>query len=299
MKSQQFAPTAPDPEHEGFGLNRTGIMLNPEMSEDLIEGTKNMVSSTINDQDLSIMVDKASYLQEAIPIGSRPATNLESPADERSGSSAMAILFDKLGERLAFERQGTRLYEAFLAKLEAKGPDDAGPSSNDLRHICDEELGHFKLLQHAITQLGGDPTVQTPSADVAGVLSQGVLQIVTDPRTTIPQTLQAVLNAELADNDGWIMLADLAGKLGHSDLEEQCEKALAQEQEHLESVRSWLTAITLEEVTDANVDDERALDDAEKDAGIDKEDSGRAGRKTRKTSSSRAKSSKRRKKNRR
>jgi ABC-type phosphate/phosphonate transport system substrate-binding protein len=81
--------------------------------------------------------------------------------------------------------------------------------------------------------LGGDATVQTPSADVAGVLSHGVMQVVSDPRTTIPQTLQAMLTAELVDNDGWQMLQDLAAELVKDDLEEQCRRAYEEEQEHL------------------------------------------------------------------
>jgi hypothetical protein len=61
----------------------------------------------------------------------------------------------------------------------------------------------------------------------------------------MPQTLQALLNAELADNDGWQMLIELAGTLGHSKLVKQCEKAFQEEQEHLEKVRAWLTDTTL------------------------------------------------------
>jgi ABC-type phosphate/phosphonate transport system substrate-binding protein len=69
-------------------------------------------------------------------------------------------------------------------------------------------------------KLGGDATVQTPSADVAGVISHGVSQIMSDPRTTVAQSLQAVLTAELADNDGWQMLQDLTEQLGHAELAE-------------------------------------------------------------------------------
>jgi rubrerythrin len=162
----------------------------------------------------------------------------------------LAVLLDKLGERLAFERQGTRLYEAFLQKCESLALEDAsGPSIEELRHICEEELEHFHLLQNAIIALGGDATVQTPSADVAGVLSHGVMQVVSDPRTTIPQTLQAMLTAELVDNDGWQMLQDLAAELGQDDLEEQCGKAYEEEQEHLEKVREWLTSMTMDEAS--------------------------------------------------
>jgi rubrerythrin len=75
------------------------------------------------------------------------------------------------------------------------------------------------------------------------------MQVVSDPRTTIPQTLQAMLTAELVDNDGWQMLQDLAAELGQDDLEEQCRRAYQEEQEHLEKVRDWLTSMTMDEAS--------------------------------------------------
>jgi hypothetical protein len=74
-----------------------------------------------------------------------------------------------------------------------------------------------------------------------------VVKVACDPRTTIAQTLQAVLTAELADNDGWEMLQQLASELGQDELEKHCEKALEQEREHLQNVRSWLANMTLDE----------------------------------------------------
>ncbi|MPZ78639.1 MAG: hypothetical protein GEU77_19230 [Deltaproteobacteria bacterium] len=237
-------------------VNRTGIMNNPELSAELIEGAKQTVPSSQGDAtDLATI--KADYLQEAPPIGSPPIMVEVSRDGKNVGQfEGLAVLLDKLGERLAFERQGTRLYEAFMQKCESLNLEDgSGPSSEELRHICQEELEHFNLLQKAITTLGGDATVQTPSADVAGVLTHGVLQIVGDPRTTIPQTLQAMLTAELVDNDGWQMLQDLATELGQDDLEEQCSRALEQEQEHLEKVREWLLSMTLDQASAMDEDD--------------------------------------------
>jgi rubrerythrin len=237
-------------------INRTGIMTHPELSAELIQGVKEAEPSS--EGDLSeIAANRAEYLEEATPIGSKPVVVADDEADGaeepaaalETGAEALPLLLDKLGERLAFERQGTRLYEALLQKCELLGEDDAGPSLDDLRHIHEEEMEHFKLLQNVITEIGGDATVQTPSADVAGVLSQGILQIVSDPRTTLAQTLQAMLNAELVDNDGWQMLITLATTLGHNDLESGFEKALESEQEHLENVRAWLEALTLKEAS--------------------------------------------------
>jgi NADH dehydrogenase/NADH:ubiquinone oxidoreductase subunit G len=231
-------------------VNQTGVMANPDLAAELIRGAKKTMPSSEGDRE-QVEANRADYLKEGLPIGSPPVIVLNDQQGEEelaADADRMSVLLDKLGERLAFERQGTRLYEAFILKLEQiPSEESAGPSSEDLRHICEEELDHFKLLQKAIIEIGGDATVETPSADIVGVLSHGIMQIVSDPRTTIPQTLQAILSAELADNDGWQMLKELAGQLGFSDLETKCDKAFEEEQEHLENVRGWLSEMTLSE----------------------------------------------------
>ena len=273
-------------------LNRTGLMLNPELGAELVQGAKETIPSSEGNGD-DMEIERAEYAQEGLLIGSNPAPVNESAmegSDESMTNGGMAVLLDKLGERLAFERQGTRLYEAFIQKMEAMPIEDTdAPKVDDLRHICEEELQHFKLLQQAIVKLGGDATVQTPSADVAGVLAHGALQIMSDPRTTIPQALQAALNAELADNDGWKMLQELSEQLDYADLGEQCAKAYEEEQEHLENVRKWLSQMTLSEALGASgvtqVEDEE-----------DDEDKNRTKRSSRRKTKSSAASKKKRKK---
>jgi rubrerythrin len=249
MKSREISQVRPEVMEAELFLNRTGVMTNPDLSAELIRGAKETIPSS-SGNGKQIEANRAEYLKEGLPIGSPPVIVTDDLGQEELAADAdrMSVLLDKLGERLAFERQGTRLYEAFLQKLEqAPVENGGGPTSEDLRHICEEELEHFKLLQKAIAELGGDATVQTPSADVVGVLSHGIVQVVSDPRTTIPQTLQAVLSAELADNDGWQMLNELAGQLGYSDLATKCEGAFQEEQEHLENVRGWLAKMALSE----------------------------------------------------
>jgi bacterioferritin (cytochrome b1) len=247
---------------EAEEFNRTGIMTNPELSAELIEGARQTTPSSDGDAD-ALAELRSQYLQERLPIGSPPMVAEVSEDGEILGPlEGMTILLDKLGERLAFERQGTRLYETVIQKCQLLEPEDgSGPSLEELRHICDEELEHFRMLQKAITDLGGDATAKTPCADIAGVMSKGVLEVAVDPRTTIPQTLQALLTAELVDNDGWQMLQDLAAELGQDDLEEQCRQAFEQEQEHLEKVRDWLTTMTMDEVTGSLEDDDSAAQD--------------------------------------
>jgi rubrerythrin len=276
-------------------INRTGIMTNPELSAELIQGAKETIPSSEGNGE-QIAASRAEYLSEALPIGSPPLPMRmgEEGAQESEQLEGLPVLLDKLGERLAFERQGTRLYEAFLHKCESMEiEDDGGPTVQELQHICEEELQHFKLLQKAITKLGGDATVMTPSADVAAVLSHGVVQVVTDPRTTIAHTLQAMLNAELADNDGWQMLEELAAELGQTDLEEQCRKALEEEQEHLEKVRGWLAAATLDEAT--LMTEDRAVAEEGAEAG-EKEEQRKKSKQTRKKSAKSSRSSKGKKK---
>ena len=235
-------------EQEEEFLNRTGIMTHPELSAELLQGVEEVPPATDSDP-AEIGEMRAEYLAEAPPMGSEPLPAAADAADDELSEPTQAtrVLLDKLGERLAFERQGTRLYEAFLQKVEFLGlEEESGLNAADLRHICDEEFEHFRMLQQTIVKLGGDATVKTPSANVAAVLSRGVVEIIADPRTTFAQSLQALLTAELTDNDGWQMLSQMAAQLGLEELEEECRTALQAEREHLEKVRGWLLSATLE-----------------------------------------------------
>jgi hypothetical protein len=264
-------------------INRTGIMLNPDLGAELIQGAKEITPSAGPDGE-EIRLERTEYANESPPIGSYPAVVNGEDTDQSEelpyGSEHMAVLLDKLSERLAFERQGTRLYEAFIQKVEAMAIEDSdGPNVEELRHIYDEELEHFKLLQKAIVELGGDATVQSPSADVAGVLSHGAMQIMSDPRTTVAQALQAALTAELADNDGWEMLQDLAQQLGHDDLAAQASQAFEEEQEHLEAVRTWISAKTLAEAVAEDELGSGEADSEEEDGGSTKKPRARSAKK--------------------
>jgi hypothetical protein len=241
-------------------INRTGIMTHPESSAELILGAEesNPGGTELEDE---LAARRAEYVSEALPIGSNPLPGKAVEGDEaqlQTEADGTTVLLDKMGERLAFERQGTRLYKSFLEKCQASVTGDNEPTIEDVRHICDEELEHFKMLQQAVGALGGDATVETPSADVAGVISHGIMQVISDPRTTIAQCLQALLSAELADNDGWELLGKLAAALGHSELKEQCQQALNEEQEHLEKVRGWLLSVTM---ADAQIGDSESADE--------------------------------------
>jgi hypothetical protein len=230
-----------------LGKNRTGIALSPIDKKAMLEVTQLTVPPPGDEHDLADA--RTEYIEESEAIGTVPL-----PASMKgiatTGLAAIKgvnapVLIDKLGERLAFERTGTRLYGALIDKCAAGPALEGGPTVEDLTHIQSEEHAHFELLREAIVALGGDPTAVTPSADIAGVSSMGLLQVITDARTTLKQSLEAILVAELADNDGWTLLIELVSASGNDELAEKFERAALTEAEHVGKVREWVTNATL------------------------------------------------------
>jgi hypothetical protein len=97
-------------------------------------------------------------------------------------------------------------------------------------------------LQSTIEQLGGDPTAVTPAANLHATAAHGINMVIVDPRTTLLQSLEAILIAELADHACWEALVELAQEAGEDALVEPFEQAYATEQEHLQKVQAWLAA---------------------------------------------------------
>ena len=227
--------------------NRTGMQTSPELADELIEGAASAAPSSEGGPEV-IAESRVDYISEGFPLGSMPTMPVSEEAFADEDETAMAVLLDKLSERLAFERMGVRLYEALLNKCETLGETSPGPTLEEIRHIGTEELDHFLMLNETITELGGDPTVESPSADIAAVASIGIMQVLTDPRSSVPQCLQALLTAELTDNAGWELLIEMASNLGYDDMRQQFETALTHEEEHLQNVRDWLSDCVMDKM---------------------------------------------------
>lgn len=224
-------------------VNRTGGTLHPLDTAELVEVTEMTPPSTPGDGRW-IPALRNQYSAEGEVLGHLP----KSGAVRGKKAGLMGTLLDKMGERLAFERTGVRLYEALLAKLD--GPAPIGPGANapnrkDIERICVQEHEHFLLMVESIESLGGDPTAMTPAAGVAATVSTGLPKVLLDPRSTFAQCLDAILVAELADNDGWSLLIDLAEANGQDDLAARFHSAHETEEEHLELVRGWIREATL------------------------------------------------------
>lgn len=226
------------------GMNRTGAAMSPIDSVKTAEGAQaGGVSSAIGETE-SIADVRVDWSRQADPVGTMPPpANIKGAVRVAANAlkgEKMPVFLDLLAERLAFERTGTRLYEALMAKHGASDAHPGGPSAKDLRVIRDEEQAHFVMLAAALESLGGDPTAMTPSADVTAVASMGLVQVLTDPRTTLTEGLKTILIAELTDNDAWESLIDYAQALGHEQLVKQFSQALVDEAEHLVKVRTWV-----------------------------------------------------------
>ena len=230
-------------EHVSTGMNRTGIQMSPFDSSAMSKDIESMMPPVAGDES-AIAQLRTDYIREADTLGSVPPPGTVRGMISTSVSVVTGgepqLLLDKLGERLAFERTGTRLYDALIGKVDAL--QQAGTATlplDQLVEIREQEAQHFVMVVEAIRKLGGDPTSQTPCADLAGVESQGLLQAVTDPRTSVSQALHAILVAELADNSGWEILIALAREQKEEAIATDFEIALLHERDHLQRVRRW------------------------------------------------------------
>jgi len=228
-----------------IGINRTGIALSPLDGPLTAEGARSAPPSSAGSWQDAAMV-RLEYAAESGEFGHMPPPltlrGVAKTAKELLKGIKANVLLDKLGERLAFERTGVRLYDSLIVKFEATGSWEGGPSLEELVAFRSDEARHFDLMVQAVVALGADPTAMTPSADIIAVESLGVLQVISDPRTGLAHALHAQQIAELADVAGWDLLASLAETLGHSELAAGCRRALAQENLHAASVARWLKA---------------------------------------------------------
>jgi len=216
-------------------INRTGLRSAERgVRHDMISRSDldlEPTSGAASDRRTRIRIRSA---REGEPVGTMPP--LGRVARE------LVPLFDLLGARLAFERAGTRAYEALAAKHEAYGGFADGPSLDDLRQLREEELVHARMLHALLTELGGDPTALTPRADLQLVGSRGIIEVIVDPRTSLLDGLEAIVIAELADHEEWIGLIELARELDRDDLVHTFQTAQLTEELHLSKIRRWISA---------------------------------------------------------
>ncbi|RZL38653.1 MAG: ferritin-like domain-containing protein [Rubrivivax sp.] len=247
-----------------LGRNRTGIQMSPIDTAAMLRGADEitdaiepsnvdpgMLSAGVRG-DLADAQLRESYANVSdgglgsVPLPATLTGVAKSGLDMLTGKRPQ-VLMDKLGERLAFERGGVRLYDALLVKCHAL---DSGLGEGEvaiLQRFREQEAQHFEMVANALAELGGDPTAQTPCADLVGVESMGMVQAMNDPRTSLLQALHVILDAELIDNASWALLIRLARSAGHDSLAERFELPLQQEAVHLRTLTELVGRLTLED----------------------------------------------------
>jgi hypothetical protein len=229
-----------------LGHNRTGIGTARQLTERMLEASAGSSAAEAGDGREMILRLRADYSRDAEPLGSVPPPTSAGAAIQSATRGLRALrpaqYIDKLGERLAFERVGVRLCEGLIAKLEASGGFEGGPSRAELEQMIHIKYEHFRLLREAIENAGCDPTVLTPSADLYLTMLRGIVDVVFDPRTTFAQCLEALLVVELVESDAWEALGDLAQQSAELELARLFEAASLVEGDHLDAVRAWLAA---------------------------------------------------------
>lgn len=228
-----------------FGLNKTPAQLHPLMTQSMIEGYDEFPAHA-EDMAIDAFTLRKSYIQNSEQLGAVPLPNTLRGAVSTSVQAIQgntpSVLIDKLGERLAFERGGVRLYDALITKCKSAEPD---LDIHVLEQFRDDEGEHFALVQDCIVSMGGDPTAQTPCADSSGMIAMGLMQVLNDPRSSIPQCVEAILIAELADSAAWELLIELVDEAGLSDYVDRFQQASLTEDYHMQTIKDWLERLTL------------------------------------------------------
>jgi hypothetical protein len=225
VKRQAESSTTP-------GNNHTGLAPHPKERDDMLQGAREFRPTSSGGPDEIARV-RIAYARAGDPHGTLSAASVD---------AARLPVLDKLGARLQFERTGTRLYDALISKFDAYGGFDGGPGRPQLVEIRGQEHAHALLAQELIRALGGDPTMVTPRASLQATASRGIIDVLVDPRTSLIDGLEAILAAELVDQDSWAALARSAEALGNAGMAAKIVQAQQIELQHLKQLRGWLEA---------------------------------------------------------
>src|SRR5689334_396672 len=105
-------------EHVPLGVNRTGVQMSP-VDAQAMQKPEPVANAQIPPGDETALAEmRRAYIEQSDEVGSVPVPGtlkgvITSGVQMLTGKQPQ-LLLDKLGERLAFERTGTRLYDALI-----------------------------------------------------------------------------------------------------------------------------------------------------------------------------------------
>ena len=156
-------------------------------------------------------------------------------------------VIDVLNERLAFERAGVKLYDRVLEVARASTDENVQRMLDELQKHRDEEKEHEEWLEEQIRSLGGDAHGETDRSRLVTRESRGIEEVVMSD-AELPHLLHALLAAELVDNAGWDLLAQIADEAGDREARREFKKRLHEEEDHLLFLRKAMEKLSFQEV---------------------------------------------------
>jgi bacterioferritin (cytochrome b1) len=161
-------------------------------------------------------------------------------------------VIDVLNERLAFERAGVKLYDRVLEVMRGIADDNVQRMGEEMEEHRNEEKEHEEWLEEQIRALGGDAHSETEKSRLVTRESKGIEEVVMS-EAELPHLMHALLAAELVDNAGWDLLAQLADEAGDREAKREFKKRLHEEEDHLLFVRKAVERLSVQEVLGKDV----------------------------------------------
>ena len=161
-------------------------------------------------------------------------------------------VIDLLNERLAFERAGVKLYDRVLDVMRAQADGDFERMREELESHRAEEKEHEEWLEDQIRSSGGDAHAETDKSRLVTRESKGIEEVVMSD-AELPHLFHALLAAELVDNAGWDLLAQVADEAGDRQAKRDFKKRLHEEEDHLLFVRKAVEKLAFRDVLDEDV----------------------------------------------
>ena len=161
-------------------------------------------------------------------------------------------LIDVLTERLAFERAGVKLYDRVLEVMRGTGDANVSRMVPEMEQHRGEEKEHEEWLEEQIRAVGGDAHGETDRSRLVTRESKGIEEVVMSD-ASLDHLLHALLAAELVDNAGWDLLAQIADEAGDRGAKREFKKRLHQEEDHLLFVRKAVEKLSFRAILGEDV----------------------------------------------
>jgi rubrerythrin len=161
------------------------------------------------------------------------------------------VLLDKLSEFLMVEQGGLQLYT--VARERCTVP----ALKKRYEEFLQETAQHRQVLVQLIERLGGDPSYISPTARLAQVKAQSLLQTALAVDGLSAEEVQAndlenLLLAETKDHADWSLLSKLAEQADDPEVKQALQAVVAeveaQEDEHLQWARETLSQLSLKAI---------------------------------------------------